>query len=171
MVILTFTNSEAGLTLIETLIYIAFFAFLIGSLLGITFQTIAATDQVNKKIVLLQESNFILGKLDWALIGAQTITVPVLNSSGSELKLNQYAGPNNPIDFTLSGGYINLSLAGSAVGPAAQLNSQNVIVSNFVVITSQVVGQPEEVQTSFTLTYYNDPTNSQTFQLAKYLKQ
>ena len=163
--------SSDGFTLIETLIYIAFFAFLIGSLLGITYQTIASTDQINRKIVLQQESNFILRKLDWALTGAQSITVPSIGSPGSELKLNQYVGTNNPIDFVFQNGNIYLSLAGAAVGSGNQLNSKNIAVSSFTVTSSQTVNQPEEVQVGFTLTHVLDPTHPQSFQITKYLKQ
>ena len=52
-------KSGAGFTLIEVLVYIVFFTLLVGTLLGIAYQTIASTDQINKKIVLGQEADFI----------------------------------------------------------------------------------------------------------------
>ena len=161
-------NNQVGFTLIETLIYIAFLSLLMASLLGVTYQAIASTDQINKKIILQQESNFISAKLDWALTGANAITLPAVNTNGSELKLTKYSFGQNPLDFVLQGNYLTLSRAGAA---AVQLNSQNTKITSFTVTASKAGSQPEQIQISYTIVLVNDSTQTQSFQLTKYLRQ
>jgi type II secretory pathway pseudopilin PulG len=163
-------KNQSGFTLIETLIYIAFLSLLMSSLLGVTFQAIASTDQINKKIILQQESNFISAKLDWALTGASLINLPLVNNTGSELKVNNNNFSPNVLDFNLISGSNYLTLA-RGTNPALQLNSQNTKVTSFNVTASKIGSQPEQVQISFTVTLLNDPTQSQSFQLTKFLKQ
>ncbi|MDR3643431.1 MAG: hypothetical protein P4L74_07475 [Candidatus Doudnabacteria bacterium] len=161
----------AGFTLIEVLLYIAFFAFLMGSLLGVTFQTMASAAQINKKISLEQESNFILNKLEWALADAQNVLQPGVNSGSAELGLNRYAAADNPVEFTLRYGYLNMTLAGAPAGPETELNSANIIASDFTVNASQVPGFPEKIEISLTLACAEGGTNPQTYRLVKYLRQ
>jgi type II secretory pathway pseudopilin PulG len=156
-------NRQKGFTLIETLLYIAFFAFLMGSLLGITFQTIASTDQINKKIVLQQESNFILRKMDWALTGASAVATGPL---ASDISITRYTAPATVI-FSQHGNFIDVNTGAGAV----DLNSTNTVVSNLVFTKTVNANEPAEIQASFKLSYITDPANSETFSLTKYLKQ
>lgn len=157
-----------GVTLIETLLYVALLILLMGSLITITYQTIYATNQINKKIILQQEANFILRKLDWALTGISNITLPALNTTGSELLSTKFNFLQNPLDFTIQNDYLNLSRASADGFP---LNTQNTKISNFFVTTSQIAGQTEKIQIGFTLSLTNDSSNSQNFYLTKYLRK
>lgn len=112
---------SSGFTLIETLIYIAFFAVLVGSLLGITFQTIDNSARLSKKITIQQEANFILRKIEWALNNAETVS----DSSGPEtLTVNMYA-PAVPVSFSYLGNNMTITRG----GVTEILNSENVNVS------------------------------------------
>ncbi len=159
-------NSTAGFTLIETLIYVAFFTMLIGTLLSITYQTIASTDQVNRKITIQQEGNFLLKKIDWALTGldlaangGNPIALPS-SGTGNILQAYKYGFAQSPISFSQNGSSLEMSVQG---GLPVKLNSSNVIVSNFLVNHYTVSGK-EFVEVDFIL-------NGEQFKLTKYVRK
>jgi type II secretory pathway pseudopilin PulG len=157
-----FLKNGEGFTLIETLIYIACLSALLASLLGITYQAIASADQINKKMILQQESNFISAKINWALTGAKTVST---STTPSFLSITRYSAPALVV-FSQNGNFIDINSGSGAM----DLNSINTKISNLVFATSQVSGQHLEVQTSFTLTLTNDAAQSQSFQMTKYLR-
>lgn len=157
--------SQNGFTLIETLIYVAFFAMLVGTLLSITYQTISSTDQINKKIAIQQEGNFLLKKIDWSLTGvdlAANAGNPVaIPSSGTanQLQVYKYASGLNPIAFALNGSNMEMT----AGGVTTQLNSSNVTINNFLV-NHYTTGGKEFVEVSFNV-------NGEAFSLKKYIRK
>ncbi len=58
---------KRGFTLIETLIYIALFALLIGGGISSAFSLIASSDRIGTQAMLEEEGNFLLAKIGWAL--------------------------------------------------------------------------------------------------------
>ena len=58
---------KKGFTLIETLIYIALFALLIGGGVGSAYSLIASSDRITTGAMLEQEGNFLLAKIGWML--------------------------------------------------------------------------------------------------------
>ena len=158
-------NFQKGFTLIETVIYIAFFSVIIGGLLGITFQIIAATDQINRKIIVQQEANFILKKIEWALSGATSITEPAIVNpattiTGNALTVTKYNFTSNPIRFSVSG--TDLQIATGA-GLPLPLNSSNIQLSNFTV-THNLVGVKETVVIGFQI-------GGEHFEMTKYIRK
>ncbi len=139
-----------GFTLIETLIYIAFFALLVGSLLGVTFQTIASADQVQKKIVIQQEGNFILKKIGWAMGSASDISVP----DPQHLTVTRYA---SPVSITFANIGSNVQMDGQ------NLNSQNVQITDF-----SFVRNTNGIQIWLTA-YFK--ISGQDFKLTKYIRK
>jgi type II secretory pathway pseudopilin PulG len=157
------TKSGAGFTLIETLIYIAFFAVLMGSLLGITYQTIAGTCQINKKIVLQQESNFILRKIDWALTGASGIP----SADGPDIVINRFTAPIN-VEFKANGNFVDVNTGSGFM----DLNSQNVLVSNLVFLKISSPLQPDKIQAGFDINCASCAAGElRHFQIVKYLRE
>ncbi len=149
-----------GFTLLETLIYILFFTLLIGVLLGITFQVIASTDQVNKKSIVQQEANFVLRKLNWVLSGADSVTSPSLaDGSGSVLTVVNSGAGVTAATFDLNAGVIRLELPPN---PPMPLTTSNITVANLNFTHSQIVGQPEKITASFQI-------GAEQFSLTKYL--
>ncbi|OGE82152.1 MAG: hypothetical protein A3B10_02355 [Candidatus Doudnabacteria bacterium RIFCSPLOWO2_01_FULL_44_21] len=80
---------ENGFTLIETLIYIALFTIIIGGAMVAVYQIIESTNRTNERVVIQEDVNFLLRKLDWALTGASavsaTATTLTVTKGGSNL--------------------------------------------------------------------------------------
>ena len=66
---------NAGFTLIETLIYIALLAFIIGSGVAASFYVIDSSQREGTNINAIAEAAFLMRKIDWALNGADSINV------------------------------------------------------------------------------------------------
>jgi Tfp pilus assembly protein PilV len=113
-------KKQEGFTLIETLIYIAFFAVLVGSLLGITFQTIDNSARLSKKITIQQEANFILRKIEWAINSGE-----VVSSAGNVLTVTLYDG-GGIVEFKRDGDNMVI-VRGTEI---KELNSENVKVTD-----------------------------------------
>jgi hypothetical protein len=156
-------NSRAGTTLIEVLVYIALFTLLIGTLLGVAYQTLASAGQVSKNIALAQEGDFILRKIGWALDDASAVT---LGPKPSDVLIARFSGPS-AIAFSQNGNFIYLNSGAGAVA----LNSQNFIASNLVFTKTQTASEPAEIRVSFSLANAFDPSGGQIFTLTKFLKQ
>lgn len=145
-------KKQEGFTLIETLIYIAFFAVLVGSLLGITFQTIDNSARLSKKITIQQEANFILRKIEWAINNAQSVVSPDSNT----LEVTLYDG-GEKITFSPSGDYMKIARGSNA---SVELNSVNIKVTgtNF-----QYTPATKEVKVSLNV-------EGENFELTKFLR-
>ena len=146
-------KNQSGITLIEVLIYIAFFALLVGSLLGVTFQTMASVDQINKKITIQQEGNFILKKLSWTLASASGLA-----TSANSLSVTRYSHPTNII-FKTNGNNFQIN-DGSGF---ADLNSSNVKITN-VFFDHQVSAGNEWAVVSFNI-------DGESFSITRYLRR
>lgn len=164
-----FKYSQAGITLVETLIYIAFLSLLMGSLLGITFQTLASTEQINHKITIQQEANFILRKIDWALSGSDSVNTPNIGGSGSVLSVNKFVpNPANPIVFSFDQSSLSLAVGGTT----DILNSSNIEISNLVFSRTQTGTQPEKITVDFNVNCIQCTENQlQHFTLTRYLRK
>lgn len=147
-----------GFTLIETIIYIALMALLIGGGVVTAFY-VTDSAQKNKSDVNIQaEGNFILRKIEWAMSGASSIIV------GATLSITKPSLPpaQNPLVFSLNGSNMQLT---RGTGAAQNLNSSNVSVSalSFTDIPASG-GTPQGVTINFTV-------NNKPFTLTKYLRK
>lgn len=162
------STKKSGFTLIETLLYIALFAIVIGGGMVATYQIIQATDANRNQIILQEEANFIFRKIEWALTGATGIC----SSSGSSLTVTKIIPVSclitaNLLVFDLNGSNIRLT-RGNAL--PTTLNSSNILSSNLAFTVSG--GIPNGVTTKFTLiTVQNGRAASQDFSFTKYLRQ
>ena len=154
----------SGFTLIETLIYLALFAIIIGGTVVVTYDIIAGSDNTQIKVVISEEGNFLLRKIDWALTGVASIDSPAAGASGVALSVTKLGLPagQNPLVFDLNSGNLRLK---RGAGSAMALNSSNATVSNLVFAHLAAIGQrPEAVKASFKL-------NGQPFEITKYLRK
>jgi Tfp pilus assembly protein PilE len=72
--------TKRGFTLIETLVYLALFALIIGGLVAASYLLFETSERNQTKAMLQEEQNFLLGKINWALSGATTTTVTAPNA-------------------------------------------------------------------------------------------
>ena len=126
-----------------------------------TYQIIESTNAGTNHVVLQEEANFLLRKINHNLNGASGLST---NVSNDELTITYPSLPQ--VVFDLSGIYLRLN--------SINLNSINVTVSNLVFTCAPVtcisVGTtPVKIVTTFTLTAKANGTH-QDFQTTKYLR-
>ncbi len=152
-------KTNTGFTLIETLIYVALFFVMIGGSLGAVYQIIQSSNAANARIVVNDEANFLLRKINWALTGASNVSVTIPQN----LTVYKTTPPpgGNPIVFDLNGG--NLRIARGTNAPII-LNSINIAVASLSFQKITEAGRPDAIKTSFKI-------NGQEFETLKYLRQ
>lgn len=141
-----------GFTLIEALIYIALFSIIIGGALVVTYQIIEGNQQVSANVVIQEETNFLMRKIDWALSGASIITTPAVGASGAVLNVTK---EGIVLEFDESGGIMRLK---TGAGSPIDLNSSNVTVENLLFTHSDpdgAGGKPAELNISFDIAGQN----------------
>lgn len=114
-------SSQKGFTLIEVLLYSLFFAFIASLFLGVMFLVINASSSISKKIIIQQESEFVLDKINWAMSGAKDF-----NASGGQLTINRYNGLPD-IVFAPSGLSLAMRIGNGDLSP---LNEQDIVISD-----------------------------------------
>jgi type II secretory pathway pseudopilin PulG len=176
-------KSSTGFTLIETLIYIALFGMLIGGAFTGVYTVIESTGRTQTRIMMQQEGNFLLAKIQRALSGAQAIDQPVLGSSGSILSLARimdFDENDQPITssiiISLSGAGIELSYPNKPAPNTFALNNSNSVISNLAFDHTVISGnglQPEKLILRFTLSARTSSgvMLSQDFSETTYLKK
>ena len=114
---------SSGFTLIETMLYLALFSMLAGGAVAAGYNLIEAANRNQTRAVLIEEGNFLLGKIGWSLQQAGTV------ASGSPQELSVSRLDSSFIDFSLA----DDSLVMAADGYSAPLNNAGTKVSEFSV--------------------------------------
>jgi type II secretory pathway pseudopilin PulG len=145
-------NSQAGFTLIETLLYVLFLSFIIGGALGATYEIIQNGDRTAILIADAAEANFLLRKLDWALIGASAVSFP----APGQLAVTRWSTPTS-VRFRLNSTDMEMDDGdGWTV-----LNGNGMAISS---VSFTHLTTPEGVRTDFAV-------NGLTYTMTKYLRQ
>lgn len=118
-------NSQNGVTLIETVLYLGLFTLIITSVLASVDGILEANARSQTKVMVLEEGAFILGKIDWALTG---VTSASIDASGKILTtIKQDSAFPNPIQISIdSSGNVFIK---RGTGADQRLNNSNVTVS------------------------------------------
>ncbi len=169
-------STQRGFTLIETLIYLALFAIVIGGGMVAVYQIVEGSNRNNTKVIVEEEANFLLRKVDWALGAASSVATPAPGLPAPSLAVTKLGFAQNPLVFDLddpdADGSGNLRLK-RAAGTATNLNSSNVTVSNLIFQrVAGAAGLPDKLTTSFTISsnLYGQPF-SEDFSTTKFLRQ
>ena len=85
---------QKGFTLIEVIIYIALFAFIIGTGVSAAYYIIDSSAKGKSETGTIAEGEFLMRKIDWALTGASTTSI-----SSGKLFINKNGFSPNPIEF------------------------------------------------------------------------
>lgn len=153
-----------GFTLIETIIYLALFSILMAGILSSVYILFESSDRNQSKATLQEEKEYLLGKINWALNGAQTISTPAANASGSFLSAIKY--DTTATQVGISG--TNMTFNG------VTLNNSNVKVTNLTFIHTYAGGaNPESLEAGFTLSIGtpNGMTISQIASTTRYIRK
>ena len=147
-----------GFTLIETIIYIALLALIMGGAVFTAYNIIQSEGHLSSNAVLQEEGNFVLRKIDWALSGVQSITFPAPGAWGDHLSLTRFdsATPVN-ICFTRQTIWMREGGSGGICGDTsyASTTTSNVTVSTFSFHHIPASGtSPEGLEASTTINGY-----------------
>ncbi|MES2087829.1 MAG: type II secretion system protein [Patescibacteria group bacterium] len=143
------TRKNSGFTLIETLIYLALYGIIIGGTLVSVFNIFESHNRNQAKAMLEEEGAYLIGKIDWALSGANSVDTPTTNKLAierAELPTNQ-----NPLTFEITSGNLTLT-RGTNSGEI--LNNSNVKLQNLTfthVTPSEESVLPESLTATFML--------------------
>lgn len=157
------TKHTAGFTLIETMVYLGLFSIIIGGGLVTTYQIIQSSQSVQNKILLQEEGNFLLAKINWTLTGIKTIN----QVTATTLSVTKYDSLIvNPLTLSLN----QTDLQSNRTGSNLNLNASNITITSlqFTHLTQPTEG----VKVQFTLTSKADSgqSYSQNFETVKYLR-
>ena len=166
-------------TLIETLVYLALFAILMGGAVAVAYTVFESAGRNQTRETLQQEGDFLIGKIEWVLSGLQRdqITSPSLDSPQSSiLQVTKYGSSFtiNVLENCSESATTNIFLQRDS--NCLQLNNSNVQISKLVFnreVTSGGGINPESVSASFTLTARteNGMLIEQKFSTTKYLRK
>lgn len=157
-----------GFTLIEVIIYLALFSIIIGGGMIAVYGIIQSTDNGANHIILEEEANFLLRKIDFALTGATNINILSAARLQTTKNIN---GVSTTYTFNICSGYLTIEVGAgkTCANNPINLNSGNITVSNLSFTTGT---GGAGVKTSFTLTTAQNGKNvSENFSTTKYLRK
>lgn len=120
-------NGRKGFTLIETIIYAALLAIIIGGVLFAVYQMVESRYRLGAFVETEEEGRFLMSKINWALDGLNSVTEPAVNATSSALSVNKLNFPTNPIRIYASGTQAFISYGG---GQPKLLTSDSILVRN-----------------------------------------
>src|SRR3989344_4597353 len=129
---------KRGFTLIETLVYLALFALIVGGVVASAYALIETSGYNQTASMLQEEQSFLLARFASTVETAQSVEVPAAGAAGPAFSVSAHDGTT--VTMTGSGG--TLVLAGQP------LNNTNVSASE---VTFTHASGPESMTLSFTL--------------------
>lgn len=122
-----YTNTQRGVTLIETMVYIALFSIIIGGSVVAAYQVLESSGRSQTRAMLQEEGDFLIGKINWALSGVQSGTPTGQNCTESNtLSVSKWDTSIGVIVMNETSGNMNITYGGN---PPVALNNSNVSVS------------------------------------------
>ncbi len=82
-------KNNAGFTLIELIFYTLITAMVFGFAFSTVYQIIQSSDSLNRQNELVNNSEFIIKKLEWVLGGITGVVAPVTGTTGGTLSVNK----------------------------------------------------------------------------------
>ncbi len=165
-------KNNSGFTLIEMVVYLGLFAILMGGMVTAAYNVFESSDHDQTKIMIQDEGDFLIAKINWALSGIQAINNPFSGSSGSILSVNKWdaSGSTIPITINLTGTDMIIT---NTINPPIELNNSNIEVKNLIFTHNYNGVSEESVQANFTLDSKtaNGMSVSQDFSTTKYVRK
>ncbi len=139
---------KKGFTLIETIIYTLIVSFVISSFLFIIANTLASADRADRNLRLIDERQFMIQKIDWALQSVLAVNSPAAGGSGATLSVDKIGFLSNPVVVDLAAGKLRIK---QGSGAAVPITISEITVSN-PVFTYTVSGSEHRIRFTATLT-------------------
>jgi len=130
-------------TLIETLVYIALWSFIMSGVMLAVYGIAQNSDLFSRRSHASEEGEFVVAKLKWALGNASSVTTP---ASGYSSTLNITENDGTVIEMRLSGSAVEMRVGGGAYEP---LTTANVSVSALGFM--RIPGTPTGIEASTTI--------------------
>ena len=134
---------QRGFTLIETVIYLALFAIIVGGLIIAAYGLFENSGRNQTKSMLQDEQNFVLNKILFSLESANSVSAPASGASGSALTFTTYGGST-----------VTVALSGTNViwnGGVLPLNNSNVSVTQLTFTHAGNSTNPESIKIDMTV--------------------
>ena len=169
--------SCTGFTLIEAIVYLALFGIIMSGAVITAYQIVESSGRTETRAMVQEEGDFIVGKINWALSGIQSITAPATPIPGgactvsNTLSVTKWDASIGNILITLSAGDVTLGRGGNQPKP---LNNSNVTVTNLGFTHCYTGGiNPESIALAFTVSALspNGVTISQDFFTSNYVRK
>lgn len=120
-----------GFTLIEAIIYIALFSIIMTAGFVTAFQLMQGSGTISSKVVVQEEANFALRKINWALSGITTINTPTaLAPYSATLSITKTSHPSNPVEIRLNVASSSIEMREGGAGGYVPITTQNVKVTS-----------------------------------------
>jgi type II secretory pathway pseudopilin PulG len=175
------SKSQSGMTLIETLVYLVLFAILFGGAISASYNVLEIGGRNQTKIIVQQEGDFLLAKIDWVLSGVDTIN----DSPTGELSVNKVIGLNadgtpqiEPVTINAPSGVdLRISYPNRPAPNTFSLSNSNIKIIDLKFEhkknTSPNDTEPESIVTTFTITAKteNGADYSQTFNSTTFVRK
>lgn len=129
-----------GFTLIETLVYLALFALIVGGVVASAYALFETSGYNQTASMVLEEQGFVLARFARVVEAAQSIDSPAAGASGPAMTVTTYDGTM----VTMAGSGGTLAFAGQS------LSNTNVLVSDVIFTHTSALGA-ESVTFSFTM--------------------
>lgn len=121
---------QRAYTIIETLVYLALFTLIIGGLVSAAYALFENVGRNQTRAMLQEEQNFVIAKIMWQMNNIQRICVPVANTVGTSMIVQEFGGscltPGGTIELVVD----DIVLNGDHAMP---LNNSNVMFTDFLV--------------------------------------
>lgn len=153
-----YINTQRGVTLIETMVYIALFSIIIGGSVVAAYQILESSGRSQTRAMLQEEGDFLIGKIGWALSGVQPGTPTGQNCTESNtLSVSKWDTSIGIIVINETSGNMYISYGGN---PSVVLNNSNTNVSALSFTHCYLnTSNPESMGARFTLSA-NTPRGS-----------
>lgn len=148
---------QRGFTLIETTLYLAIFALVIGGISVAAHLLFESSGTLQARAMLLQEGQFVLTTIERLVQDASSISVPASGRSGAMLTIASFGGGSNTV----------LLSDGAVILDGSELNNTNVRVTALVFTRSAT--EPDRVTAEVAM-QMNAPNGQQVFYAASTTK-
>ena len=155
----------------EAIIYLALFSLLFSGAIISAYNLFESFSRGQTHIMMQEEGDFLIGKINWVLSGSKSIEVPSTGGNGDTLSVTKWTSSLNPVVVKLNGSDLTISQSGN---PAKTLNNTNVSISNLNFKQEYLGGvNPRSLSFTFTITSRtpNGMPISQKFSATTYVRK